>query len=69
MTSEQLALLATTIEKIRIDSLFDETGDPEALGPDAEQYYLLTLAALETAQRFAKLASFAQRRCIVTGER
>ena len=42
-----------------MEALF-ESGD--GFAPDAEQYFLLALAALDSAQRFATLATYAQRR-------
>ncbi len=62
MNSEQLRKFAATIEKLRLDALFGEDGDDNAvLAPDAEQYYLLALGALDMAHRYAILAALAQK--------
>lgn len=60
MTPEMLAELATAIEKLRLDSLFDD-GDGSELPPEAEAHYLLCLAALETAKHQAHLATYCLR--------
>jgi hypothetical protein len=53
---EDIALLASRIEKVRIDALI-ELGD--GLSPEAAQHFLLALAALEQARCHAKLAHYA----------
>jgi hypothetical protein len=64
MTPEQLQALHDAIEKVRLDALFGgDDGDSDAgttLPPEAEQYFLLALAALDTAARYAALAKIAR---------
>jgi hypothetical protein len=51
--------LAKACETLRVDHLFNERiENGVVLGPIAEQHYLLALAALEQAARFAKLANY-----------
>jgi len=59
VTPEELERFEQSIEHLRMEALF-ESGD--GFAPDAEQYFLLALAALDSAQRFATLATYAQRR-------
>ncbi len=60
MTPEVLQALADAAEKLRLTSLFEDDG-PGELGPEAEQYYLLALSALDQAHRFAQLSTYMQR--------
>ena len=53
---KDLPTAARTIEALRAGLLLGETG--EALAPQAEQFYLLALNALESAQRYMKLADY-----------
>jgi hypothetical protein len=54
--------LPDAVEKFRQEWLFcTETGH---LCPEAEQFYLMALAALEQAQRYAALSQLAQRRAL-----
>ena len=48
------ATLAERVQALRDSALFDDDGP--ALTGAAEQFYLLAIAALEAAQRFATLA-------------
>lgn len=48
--------LAKQIEALRHTALCDV--DDSLLGPMSEQHYLLAIAALEQAQRYATLASY-----------
>lgn len=58
MAPEDLTELAKRIDTLRTDALFDETRVPnQGNDPEAEQLVLLALAALESAARFATLAS------------
>ena len=57
MTPEELQELHDKISDMRADALFNHDG---AWSPEAEQLFLLALAALDTAQRYAGLAKFAQ---------
>jgi len=54
--------LAKECEKLRLKALFadeEENGCPlTSLPPQAQEYLLLALTALEQAQRFAKLAEY-----------
>jgi hypothetical protein len=50
--------LASQAERFRTETLFAEEGST-VLSPEAEQHYLLALAALETAERHFMLAHYA----------
>lgn len=55
--------LAKAIETMRIAAVFeDEEEKTVQAGPQAAQFFLLAMAALEQAARFAKLAEYARRR-------
>lgn len=53
---------AKAIEKLRTDALFgtdaSDAVPDKGLGPMSEQYYLLALAALDQAHRFATIAEY-----------
>lgn len=51
------AEMAKRLEDIHIDAVFDDDADTTKLDDAGEQFYLLALAAIETAQRFAALAT------------
>ena len=51
------------LETLRHDAL---CADTDGFSPEAEQYWLLAIGALEQAQRFATLALYAQRRARTT---
>ena len=52
--------LVKEIERLRIDALFGGIGafDSNSLPPITSEYYLLMLAAMDSAYRFAKLAHY-----------
>jgi hypothetical protein len=53
------------IEQLRSKYLFHEDGDEGAAHDcNAEQYLLLSLGALEQAERFAQLAAYAEARAM-----
>lgn len=55
-TPTTLMEMAILIKELRNRSLFD--GDmPAPRGANAEQFYLLAISSLETAERFATLAA------------
>lgn len=56
MNTEDLEKFAKLIEKLRITVLFED--DLSGLGPMSEQYVLLSLGALDQAERFMKIAHF-----------
>lgn len=61
MTPNDLEQFAKLIEKLRIDILLGEGTDDlgnVGLGPMSEQYLLLSLGALDQAERFMKIAHF-----------
>jgi hypothetical protein len=48
--------LKLTIERVRQHALYGEIS--ENLGPEAEQFFLLALSALEQAERYAMLVEY-----------
>lgn len=61
-THLDLVFAATQIENIRAAYLLDEP--TEGLCPEAEQFFLASIAALDTAQRMMSLANLVQTRAI-----
>jgi hypothetical protein len=56
MDANDLERFKGLIERLRATVLFDE--DLSGLGPMSEQYVLLSLASLEQAERFMKIAHY-----------
>lgn len=61
--------LAEAIQTLRNHLLFGEMGEAAQSDPEAEQYHLLALGALEQAQRFAMLVEYKLRQARVGGSR
>jgi hypothetical protein len=62
-TPETLRELASKAEALRLSGLFDL--ESSGADPEAEQFFLVALSHLETAQRFFSLAQMKQSRALV----
>lgn len=74
MTPEWLRAQAEAIQKQRLDVLFgedEETSGNQFLGddPEAVEYFLLSVAALEHAHRFMNLALLKQTQAVAAQQR
>ena len=59
----ELEKIADVVSKFRVGTLLSEI-DTEGADVNAEQFYLLALSSLEQAERYFKLASYAQARAL-----
>ena len=66
-TPETMNRLASKVDKLRADGLFDIEADAADL--EAEQHFLLALNALEQASRYLKLAGLKQARALAAARR
>ena len=74
MTPEWMRGQAEAIQKLRLDILFgddDATSGNQFLGddPEAVEFFLLSIAALEQAHRFMNLAVYKQTQAVASGRR
>jgi hypothetical protein len=68
MRPEALEEVSKRVEKLRISVLFDDNETMEESGADPEciQFFLLGIAALESAQRFMQLAAYKQSQALAS---